>query len=161
MKRLMFAFLVASLAGLCAAADESYLGACGALTLPQGGARLRRVGGAALRAGTYVTESCALEASAAVQENAAGLGVGALCHWSAWETYDRFFGFSAFDPFLTLGARGWMASPAGQVGPSTGLGAFYHLTDRWSLRCDADVTLGLDTRVETLFTVSAGVQFFF
>jgi hypothetical protein len=41
------------------------------------------------------------------------------------------------------------------------LGAFYYLTDSWALRFDADVTLGLDTDVETAFTLSAGLQYSF
>jgi hypothetical protein len=49
----------------------------------------------------------------------------------------------------------------GQVGPSAGLGAFYYLTDDWALRFDAEATLGLDTRVESVYSISAGIQYFF
>ena len=89
------------------------------------------------------------------------LGVGLIGHCSGWSLYDRYFGYSAFDPFVTIGAKGWIGTDAGQVGPSVGLGAYYHLDDHWSLRADADVTLGLDPDAEVLHTISCGVQYAF
>ena len=141
---------------------ETYLGAGGALTLPQGGSRLRRVGGAAVRGGVYLSDFWALEGDVAWQEDAAGLGVDALVHVQAWPAYGDLFGYSSFDPFVTLGARGWLAGRgAGQVGPQLGLGAFYHLGDYWSLRADANATLGLETDVEVVYSISVGAQFAF
>ena len=49
----------------------------------------------------------------------------------------------------------------GQVGPKAGVGAFYHLTENWSLRADADATLGLETSCELLYSFSAGIQYAF
>lgn len=141
---------------------EAYVGAGGAMALPQGGSDMRRLGGASLRAGAYLSDFVAVEGEAAWLENAAGLGVAAVVHAQAWDVYGDLFGYSAFDPFVTLGARGWLgASDLGQVGPRVGLGAFYHLDDHWSLRADADATLGLDASVEMVYTLSFGVQYSF
>jgi len=162
--RKFFSFAV--FLGLAAAgfAGESgwTVGASGALTLPAGGSRLRRVGGAALRAGYDVSENIALEGEAAWVEDFASLAAQGLWHLQGASLYDYYFGYSRFDPFVTFGARGWLGRHGvGQVGPKAGLGAFYHLTDDWALRFDADATLGLETRCEVDFTLAAGVQYSF
>lgn len=141
--------------------SETYWGAAGALTLAQGGGEMRRIGGATVRAGAYLTDFTAVEASVGWHENLAGLGLGVLTHWSGWELYDRFFGFSAFDPFVTAGVKGWLGSTKGEVGPSASLGAFYHLGDRWSVRGEAEATLGLDSSVEMVYTLALGLQYAF
>jgi len=141
--------------------DRWFVGASGQLMLPQGGSRLRRVGGAALRGGCYLTESWAVEGEVAWLEDVAGLGVDALGHCQGWDGYGDLFGYSRFDPFVTVGARGWIGNGCGQVGPKAGLGAFYHLTDSWALRADADATLGLETNCEMLYSLSVGVQYSF
>ena len=141
--------------------DRWFIGASGALTLPQGGSRLHRIGGASLRGGFYLTENWALEGEAAWQEDAAGLAVDALGHLQGCDLYGDLFGYSRFDPFCTLGARGWIGRDCGQVGPKVGVGAFYHLTDSWAIRGDADATLGLETDREMLYSVSIGIQFSF
>ena len=92
-------------------------------------------------------------------ENSASLAARAVWHLHGWEEFDMLFGYERLDPFLSAGARGWVHD--GQVGPSAGLGAFYYLTDDWALRFDAEATLGLDTRVETVYSISAGIQYFF
>ena len=145
------------------AADQLQLGNGGTQllygVLPQGGSRMRRLGGGAARAGRYLTDSLALECEAAWLEDSAALAARAVWHLHGWEEFDMLFGYERFDPFLSAGARGWMHD--GQVGPSAGLGAFYYLTDDWALRFDAEATLGLDTRVETVYSISAGIQYFF
>ena len=141
---------------------EAYLGAGGAIVLPQGGSDLRRVGGVSLRVGADVAEDFAVEGEAAWLEDSAGLAVDALVHAQAWSVYGDLFGYSAFDPFVTVGARGWLGGRGGgQVGPQAGVGAFYHLDDHWSLRADANATLGLETNVEVLYAISVGIQFAF
>ena len=139
--------------------DRWYVGANASLTLPQGGSRMRHVGGAALRGGYYLSENWALEGEAAWLEDAAGLGVDALGHFQGWELYGDLFGYSRFDPFVTVGTRGWIGRDCGQVGPKAGIGAFYHLTDNWALRFDADATLGLETRCGVDYTLAVGVQY--
>jgi len=141
--------------------DRWFVGVSGALTLPQGGSRLHHVGGASLRGGYYLTESWAAEGEVAWLEDVAGLSVDALGHFQGWDLYGDLFGYSRFDPFVTVGAKGWIGNGIGQVGPKAGLGAFYHLTDSWALRADADATLGLETNCEMLYTVSVGVQYSF
>lgn len=138
-----------------------YVGAAGALTLPQGGSRMNRIGGGGLRAGYYVSENWALEGEAAWQENYAGLCLQTLGHFQGWKAYNDLFGYSRFDPFVSAGVRGWVGDGCGQVGPKAGLGALYHLTDSWALRADVDATLGLETQSEMLYTISAGVQYAF
>ena len=154
----------ASLIALAAWAEEPagsgwYAGGAAQLVLPQGGSRMRRLGGGAARAGRYLTDSLALECEAAWLEDSAGLAARAVWHLHGWEEFDMLFGYERLDPFLSAGARGWIHD--GQVGPSAGLGAFYYLTDDWALRFDAEATLGLDTRVETVYSISAGIQYFF
>ena len=129
--------------------DRWYVGASGEIVLPQGGHRMRRLGGAALRLGYYFTESLSLEADAAWLEDCAGLGVQGLWH---------LYGYERFDPFVTFGARGWID---GDAGPTAGLGAFYHLTDNWSLRADAQATLGVDGDCRMVYVIGAGVQYSF
>ena len=129
--------------------DRWYAGASATLTLPQGGHPMRRLGGATVRFGYYFTESLAFEADAAWLEDCVGLGVQGLWH---------FYGYERFDPFMTFGVRGWID---GDVGPTAGLGAFYHLTDSWSLRADAQATLGLDGDCAMIYSLSVGVQYSF
>ena len=155
---------IAPLLALAASADEPaesgwYAGGAAQLVLPQGGSRMRRLGGGAARAGRYLTDSLALECEAAWLEDSAALAARAVWHLHGWEEFDMLFGYERLDPFLSAGAKGWMHD--GQVGPSAGLGAFYYLTDDWALRFDAEATLGLDTRVETVYSISAGIQWFF
>ena len=140
--------------------DGWYVGAAAELMLPEGGSRLHHVGGAAVRGGCYLSENWAAEAEAAWLEDLAGLSVQALGHLQGWDVYGDLFGYSRFDPFVTLGAKGWLGRE-GQVGPKAGLGAFYHLTDDWALRFDADATLGLETRREVDYTLAIGVQYEF
>ena len=157
LKRVAFAMAVAGTLA-CTAVEEDneecdfdrwYVGASATLALPQGGHAMRRIGGATARFGCYFTEALSLEADAAWLENCAGLGVQGLWH---------LFGYERFDPFVTFGARGWID---GDVGPAAGLGAFYHLTDSWSLRADAQATLGLDGDCAMVYTLGAGVQYSF
>lgn len=155
---------IAPLLALAASAEEPaesgwYAGGAAQLVLPQGGSRMRRLGGGAARAGRYLTDSLALECEAAWLEDSAALAARAVWHLHGWEEFDMLFGYERLDPFLSAGARGWMHD--GQVGPSAGLGAFYYLTDDWALRFDAEATLGLDTRVESVYSISAGIQWFF
>ena len=143
-------------------AAESYVGAAGQLILPQGGGRLDLAGGAVVRAGTYLAEPFALEFEAGQTEKYTTLTVDGIFHLSGIYYYDYLFGFSRFDPFFSVGARGWFDGDGrGEVGPKSGLGAFYHLSDHWSLRFDVDATLGLNGREEVDYTFSAGLQYFF
>ena len=167
MKRLVAVLCLLSVV-LTAAADEAtdgldrcFAGASAALTLPQGGSRLRHVGGAALRGGYYLSENWAAEGEVAWLEDSAGLAVDALGHLQGWDFYGDLFGYSRFDPFVTVGARGWIGRGCGQVGPKVGFGVFYHLTDEWSLRADADATLGLETDCEMLYALAVGAQYSF
>ena len=125
------------------------LGASAMLVLPQGGHAMRRLGGGTARFGLYLADTLAVEADAAWLETCAGLGVQGLWH---------FYGYERFDPFLTFGARGWIE---GDVGPTAGLGAFYHLTNEWSLRGDAQATLGLDGDCQMVYSLGLGVQYSF
>lgn len=169
MRKLVVLFVVVSLSLLSVFAQDieeadfdcGYVGAVAMLTLPQGGSCLHHIGGAALRGGYYLTEDWAVEGEVAWLEDSAGLSLAALGHIQGWSLYGDLFGYSRFDPFITLGAKGWLGRADGQVGPKAGLGAFYHLTDEWSLRADADATLGLETNCEMLYSLSIGVQYSF
>ena len=134
-----------------------YLGASGALVLPQGGSRMSHLGGAAFRAGYYFNDWFALEGEASWMENRAGLAARGVVHWKGWDEWDMLFGFSRWDPFFTIGACGWL--PDGQVGPATGVGFLYYLDDNWALRASAEATLGLDSRTEMIYSLALGVQY--
>lgn len=159
MKRLLpFAVMLAALVCRADAAfeeeaydfDRFYVGVAETVVMPQGGSRMSDHTGAAFRFGCYLTEMWALEGEAAWVADRAGLGVKAVWHW---------WGYERLDPFFSFGARGW--ADHGQVGPAGGLGAFYHLTESLSLRFDADATLGVETRTEMVYSLSAGLQWSF
>ena len=154
-----FLCVLISLMTLSVAKAESYLDLGGALTLPMGGGDMRRIGGAELCVGTYFSELSAVEATVGIEENYAALGADVLTHWAAWELYDRFFGYSAFDPFVTAGVKGWVGSARGEVGPSLGIGAFYHFSESFSLRADVNAVLGLESRVEVDHTFFVGIRY--
>lgn len=137
---------------------ESYVGVSGSLVLPPGGSSLRRLGGATLFLGANLSDCYSLEAAAGWMENCAYLSVQTRVHLYAFEVYDRYFGFSPFDPFFTTGVAGWIGDGFGQVGPKAGIGFLYHLTEDWAVRCDADATLGLDSRTEVVYALSVGIQ---
>ncbi len=134
-------------------AEESYeydrfaVGAAAQIVLPQGGEKMSRRAGAAARVGYYLTEMLAIEGEAAWLEDRAGLAVRGLWHW---------WGYERLDPFFTFGVRGWLNH--GQVGPSGGFGAFYHIDDFWSLRFDADATLGVESDVGMAYGFAVGIQ---
>ena len=128
-----------------------YLGLGEAMTLPQGGGDVAsRKGGGVARAGMYVSDFWAVEGEAGWMETQTMLGVKGLWHW---------WGYERFDPFFTFGARGWIHE--GEIGPCAGTGAFYHLTDHWSVRVDLEATLGLERETEMIYGIGAGVQYEF
>lgn len=136
---------------LLAALTAIYVGAGGSLVMPQGGGDMdHRLGGGIVRAGVYASDFWAFEAEAGWMETKASLGVDALWHW---------WGYERFDPFFTFGARGWIDD--GDVGPCAGTGFFYHLDNNWSLRADADATLGIERDTEMIYRLTAGVQYEF
>lgn len=135
------------------------VGGSATLVLPQGGARMRRLGGGTARVSRYLSATCAVEAEAAWLEDKAGLAAQGLWHMQGWEWFGKLFGYERFDPFVTAGVRGWLTD--GQVGPAAGLGAFYYLDDNWAVRFDATLTLGLDASVETVHSLSLGLQYAF
>lgn len=132
--------------------NRRYVGAGATMVLPGGDADIRRLGGASVKCGYYFAEFWAAEAEIASLENYAGLSAAVLWHW---------WGYERFDPFFTFGVKGRIGHGDDQFGTKFGTGCFYHLTDSWSLRFDADVTLGLETETETVYTVSAGFQYSF
>ena len=139
--------------------DRWYVGGAGGMVLPQGGSRMRRLAGGCARFGYYFTPVLALDGEAALMEDQAALSVKALWHLQGAEWWGMMFGYERFDPFLTVGAKGWLDHA--QAGPVFGAGALYYLTDSWALRADADVVVGVDSSVEAIFSLSAGVQYSF
>ena len=128
-----------------------YIGSAATAVLPQGGSDSRRLGGGMLSGGWYFAEFWAVEADASLLEDSVGFGARVLWHW---------WGYERFDPFFTAGARG-VAGGDDRAGPAAGVGAFYHLTERWSLRFDAESYLGLDGDRAVDHSLSLGLQFFF
>lgn len=138
----------------------AYLTLAGSLLFSQGGGDFHRMGGGELRVGTYVSDFWAVEGELGVAEETAVLGAGVLGHLTCLELYDRYFGFSPFDPFVTLGAKGSIGR-YGSVGPKAGVGAFYHLGEEWSVRVDAEATLDLEREIEMVYSLSVGLQYVF
>lgn len=163
MKKAIFAAMSALTLGAFAESDllDHSIGVSGFGVLPQGGSQVERGAGVSIRGGWGIIDTMAIEVEAGVHERAYDLGADLLCHWFGWALYDRFFGYSAFDPFVTIGAKGFWRDSRGQVGPSAGFGAFYHLDDQWSVRGDVTATLGVDSRVEVIHTLSLGLQYDF
>ena len=188
-RKTLFSFLVfvASVIALeCVAAEEEtcaydpwYTGVSGGLLLPGNGNSLRRAADVSLRAGRYLSDTFAVEACVATTPRAAAdgagrvslvsAGAGALLHMTHFTFYDRLFGSERFDPFITFGAHATFAS--GHVfadrshrsafGPYAGFGAFYHLTDSWSVRAEARAALCCDSPCGMLYGVSVGLQYSF
>jgi len=157
-KMSVLAFAFAALTAHAAADDYSYVeydyehwyaDAQATVVLPQGGGRMRRLGGGTARLGYYVSDFLAAEASASWAEDSAGLGLHGLWHW---------WGYEKLDPFFTFGADGWIE---GQVGPSVGWGTFWHFDDNWSVRLDAAATLGVNGGAEMVYSLSLGLQYAF
>ena len=132
----------------------------------------------AARGGWYVDEYLAFEAEALCAPHAAsdvggtavwGGSVQALWHLSGWEAFDKLFGCERFAPFLTCGAQALCAprhvfadgSHRTGIGPAVGFGAFYHLTDNWSLRAEARAALAVDSPCGMTYALLAGLQYSF
>ena len=174
-------------AALCCAGaeDEGYaydrwsVGASGGVMLPGNGNALRRAAAVSLRGGYYATETFALEVEAASVPRATakgmggasltGVSAGGLLHLTAFDFYDRLFGSERFDPFVTFGAHAAFASKhvfadcshRSAFGPAAGIGAFYHLTERLSVRAEARAALCCDSPCGMLYGVFAGFQYSF
>ena len=155
-----------------------YVGAAGGLLLPGNGNSLKRAALVTARGGWYVDEYLALEAEALCAPHASsgaggtavwGGSVQALWHLSGWEAFDKLFGCERFAPFLTCGAQTLCAtrhvfadgSHRTGIGPTAGIGAFYHLTDNVSLRFDARAALAVDSPCGMTYALLAGLQYSF
>lgn len=168
-----------SLAESDAASTAWYAGAAGGVMLPGNGNSLRRAAEIRLRGGCYFSEFFAFELEGSCVPFAAsdhgggttlsGVAAQGLLHFSGWDAYDRLFGCERFDPFVTFGAMSRFAgrhvfadaSHRTAIGPVCGVGAFYHLTDSWSLRADATAQLCCDSPCGMLYGVSIGLQYGF
>ncbi len=138
----------------------AYAEVVGAAIFPQGGGDIgRHRAGGAVRLGKNVTPYFATELEVAALEDLCGLAWRNVWHLQGWEGFGKLFGYERFDPFLSFGVRGWL--PSGDLGPFAGVGALYYLDDHWAIRVDGDATLGIESEVETIFSVSAGLQYTF
>lgn len=129
--------------------ERWYTGARAVAVIPQGGGEMRNLCGAGAYLGYYIDDFLTVEFSSAWLEDAAALSLKGLWHW---------WGYERFDPFFTFGASGWIN---GEVGPTLGWGAFWHLNDYWSIRFDADATYGLDDADEMVYSIALGLQWSF
>ena len=155
-----------------------YVGAAGGLLLPGNGNSLKRAALVTARGGWYVDEYLAFEAEALCAPNVSsgdgntavwGGSVQALWHLSGWEAFDKLFGCERFAPFLTCGAQALCAprhvfaddSHRTGIGPTVGVGAFYHLTNNLSLRMEARAALAVDSPCGMTYALLAGLQYSF
>ena len=73
------------------------------------------------------------------------------------------------NPFVTFGVASLFASHhvfadgshRTAIGPTAGVGAFYHLTDSWSLRFDAMAAMAVDSPCGMSYGISLGLQWSF
>ena len=157
----VLALILALLAAMCASASDAafeddvfecdfdrwHVGAGASLVLPQGGGAMRRVAGAEVRAGYYMTEMWTAEFAASRLENVTGLSAGFMWHW---------WGYERFDPFFTYGAKGWLDGFG--AGPYGGIGALWNIDDYWSLRLDFDATLAVGAGEYMVYSLTAGIR---
>ncbi|MCQ2368431.1 MAG: rRNA maturation RNase YbeY [Kiritimatiellae bacterium] len=151
---LSFITYTLSLSSLFAASEddeiidlERYCVSCSAKAfVPETG---RNLVGASFRSGYYLNEFWAIEGEVGILEDDAMLGADVLWHW---------YGYERLDPFFTFGALGIID---GSYGPKMGAGAFYHLTDSFSLRADADLIVDLDDDGNRAYVFSLGAQYSF
>lgn len=129
--------------------ERWYTGARAVAVIPQGGGEMRNLCGAGAYLGYYIDDFLTVEFSSAWLEDTAALSLKGLWHW---------WGYERFDPFFTFGVSGWID---GEVGPTLGWGAFWHLNDYWSIRFDADATYGLDDADEMVYSIALGLQWSF
>ena len=135
-----------------------YIALSGGALLPQGG---NGAGGGMVHLGAFALEYLAIEGEIGAYERNQQYAVQGLWRWQGGELYNRFFGYSRFDPFFTFGAKGYYGENEGNYGPCLGVGAFYYLDDNWSIRADLDAALLLDTRREMLYSAAIGLQYDF
>ena len=185
MRKIILIFALAATATLPAEVEEvddgvsyGYVGAAGGMLLPGNGNSLKRAALVAARGGWYLDEYLAVEAEALCAPHASsdvggtavwGGSVQTLWHLSGWEAFDKLFGCERFAPFLTGGVQALCAprhvfaddAHRTGIGPSAGFGAFYHLTDNWSLRAEARAALAVDSPCGMDYAILAGVQYSF
>ncbi len=151
-------------------------GASGGMFLPGGGNSLKRAAVVSVRAGRYLSDALAVEMEGGcVPKSSLSTGGHAtvtafaargLFHLSGIEEFDMLFGCERFDPFATFGVAALFASHHAfadgshrtGIGPSAGIGAYYHLTDSWSLRFDATAAMTADSRCGMAYGIGLGVQ---
>ena len=162
-----------------AAGDGWYLGAAGGMLLPGNGNTLRRAAEVSVRGGRYLSDYAAIEAEGlcapwTVSDRGGGTTVSGVAlqgvfHCAGWEAFDRLFGCERFDPFVTLGAAARFAGRHAfadgahrtALGPVFGVGAYYHLTDHWSVRAEARAQLCCDSPCGMLYGVALGLRYSF
>ena len=169
MKKIFLA-AIAAFAG-AVGAGEVYFDAAGGMFFPGGGSSLRRgAAAAALRAGTYLADDLAIEASclsaphvsSTTRGHAAVTGASADALWHV-------FGYERFDPFLVAGAHSLFSAKhvfadgarRTAFGPEAGVGFFYHFTDNASFRFDARASMLVDDPCGMVYSVCGGLQFSF
>jgi len=185
MRNLILLSALAAITVLPSVAEEvddgvsyGYVGAAGGIMLPGNGNSLKRGALVSARGGWYLDEYLALEAEALCAPNVSsgdgntpvwGGSAQVLWHLSGWEAFDKLFGCERFAPFFTCGVQALCAprhafaddSHRTGVGPMAGFGAFYHLTDNWSLRADARAALAVDSPCGMSYALLMGVQYSF
>lgn len=164
-----------------------YVGGSGGVLLPGNGNSLSRAAEASGRIGWYCTEFTAFElegvcapnvSSGVGRETLSGAGGRFIAHLTGIDEFNKLFGCERFDPFVTaggatrFGARHVFDDDEHRVvvGPTLGIGAFYHLTDCLDLRFDAQAMLattsasgafGWETPCGMLYSVGVGLQWNF
>ncbi|MDA3927310.1 MAG: outer membrane beta-barrel protein [Kiritimatiellae bacterium] len=93
-------------------------------------------------------------------QNVNGFFLDGLYHFDRFERFDPYlaggFGnFRANDSVFCEGSEHIVS------GPRAGIGFFYHLNDRWSLRVDTRAFMALDQTCETMYSADLGIAYRF
>ncbi len=134
---------------LCAGVPVYVEASAGAL-MPGGGRDFRRSALWSVRAGASVSDWCNLEAE---------FGEGRVNAASARGLW-RPIGYEQFDPFVSLGAAGF-GNSSWCAGPEFGIGFFWYLGDRLSLRADLRTAIVLDGAVGPVSSALVGIGWTF
>ena len=93
-------------------------------------------------------------------QNVRGAFVDALYHFRPYERLDPYLaaGYGYYRAHRNIFCEG---DENDVNGPRVGLGAFYHLTDRWALRADFHTFMAVDETCECLYTFDLGLAYHF
>lgn len=148
--RILAFILAAACAMRLGAGVPVYVEASAGALMPGGGRGFQRSALWSVRAGASVSDWWNVEAE---------FGEGRVNAASARGLW-RPIGYEQFDPFLSLGAAGF-GNSSWCAGPEFGIGFFWYLGDRLSLRADLRTAIALEGSVGPVSSALVGIGWTF